>query len=115
MELTLEVQRQDDKPILYCHGHVICGDEAEALQAAIAKLLAVAEHVMVDLQDVRKMDCAGLGVIVTCLDLARQRGKALELRSVPKHIRQMIRVTGLQGYLNVADQPYSPSVGAFAA
>ena len=115
MELILDVQGRADKPILHCRGNIICGHEAEALQAAISRLLTVAEHVTLDLRDVRKMDCAGLGAIVAGSSLARQRGKTLELRSVPSQIRQMIRATGLLGYLNETEQPFSPSVGAFAA
>ena len=105
MELTLEVQCRDDKPILACQGHLICGDEAEALLAAVVRLLATSEQITLDLRELRKMDCAGLGAIVASLNVARQRGRSLELCAVPPRIRKMIDLAGLHGVLCFSEQP----------
>src|SRR5512140_2936928 len=105
VELTLEVQCRDDRPILACQGHLICGDEAEALLAAVARLLSTSEQITLDLRDLSKMDCAGLGAIVASLNAARQRGRTLELCAVPPRIRRMINLAGLQGVLCFAERP----------
>jgi anti-anti-sigma factor len=113
VELMLQVKFNEDKPVLTCHGHLICGQEAEALQAALGRLLIVARGVTLDLGDIRKIDCAGLGVIAEALRVARLSGKSLELRSVPPNVRQLMEVTGLSAVLcKQSDQTY---VGASAA
>lgn len=105
MELTLEVQCRGDKPILACHGHLICGDEAEALLAAVVRLLATSEQITLDLHELRKMDCAGLGAIVAALNVARQSGRTIELCAVPPRIRKMIDLAGLRGVLCSSEHP----------
>jgi anti-anti-sigma factor len=102
VELTLEVQCRDEKPILHCQGHLICGHESEALLAAIARLLANSEQVVIDLENVRKVDCAGIGVLAAAVSVAHQHGKIIELCSVPEKVRCMMQMTGLQNVLNVA-------------
>jgi len=72
-------------------------------------------HITLDLHNVRKMDCAGLGAIVACMTLARQQGKTFDLCFVPSHISNMIRVTGLYRVLHVAEQKSASSVGVCAA
>jgi anti-sigma B factor antagonist len=105
VELTLEVQCRDDKPILSCQGHLICGDEADALLAAISRLLATSEQITLDLRDLRKMDCAGLGAIVAAVNVAHQRGRSVELCAVPPRIRRMINLAGLEGIFCVSERP----------
>ncbi len=105
MELTLEVECRGDKRVLNCRGHLICGDEAEALLAAVARLLASSDSVTLDLRELRKMDCAGLGAVVASLSVARQWGRKLELCAVPPRIRRMIDVTGLQEVLCFSERP----------
>ena len=114
MELTLEVQRTDEKPVLFCHGHLICGHEAEALMAAVARLLSTSQHLILDLRDVRKIDCGGIGALAAVVCVARQNGKSLELRSIPRKVRFMMQMTGLQEILNIAESPRT-SAGVVAA
>ena len=95
----LQVESHDNQTVLHCHGHLICGNEAEALQAALIRLLTVTDSVTIDLRHVRKMDCAGLGIIVRAMRDAAQNGKTVQLRSVPRHVRSLIELTGLQRIL----------------
>ena len=114
VELTLEVQHRDEKPTLYCHGHLICGHEAEALLAAVARLLSNSQHVIVDLKDVRKIDCGGIGALAAAVCVARQHGKSLELSSIPRKVRLMMQMTGLYGVLTMAE-PSRKTAGVVAA
>ena len=109
----LQVESHDNQPVLNCHGHLICGEEAEAMQVALVRLLSVADSVTIDLGDIRKMDCAGLGVIVGAMRAASQHGKTIQLRSVPRHIRYMFELTGLERILQ--QNPKTMLVGASAA
>jgi anti-anti-sigma factor len=115
VELIFEVQGRNEKLILSCRGQLVCGNEADALQITFCRLLASTRHITLDLHNVRKMDCAGLGAIVACMTLARQQGKTFDLCFVPSHISNMIRVTGLYRVLHVAEQKSASSVGVCAA
>jgi anti-anti-sigma factor len=96
VELTLQVQYHDQTPQLTCHGHLVAGKEAEALLAALGHLLSSdLTRVIVNLQHVRKMDCAGLGVLADAARRARQMGKSLELTAVPAHVRRLLQITQL--------------------
>lgn len=104
VELTLEVQCRDNKPILHCKGHLIYGDEAEALLAAVARLTSSAEHITVSLRGLRKMDCAGLGALVAARNVARERGRSMGLCAVPTKVQRMISLTGLEEVLCYAEE-----------
>ncbi len=97
----LQVQSLDHTLQLACHGNVVCGEESEALQAALAHLLADQGHdrIAVNLQHVRKMDCAGLGILASAALRARQLGKSLELIAVPAAVQSMLRMTRLDSVL----------------
>lgn len=115
MELIFEVQGRNEKLILSCRGQLVCGHEADALQVTFCRLLASTRHITLDLHNVRKMDCAGLGAIVACMTLARQQGKAFDLCFVPPNISDMIRVTGLHHVLHIAERTNATTVGVCAA
>ncbi len=107
MELTLEVLNHDGTTQIVCHGNVVAGAEAESLRAAIDHILASnVERVALNLQHVRKMDCAGLGVLADAARRARQMRKAIELKSVPQRIQRILKVTRLDLALAV----YGPSL-----
>ena len=109
----LQVERHDNKTILNCHGNLICGDEAEAMQAVIRRLITVTDKITIDLKGIRKMDCAGLGIIVEAMRAASQQGKVIQLRSVPRRIRSMFELTGLERILQ--QEKKALLVGASAA
>ena len=112
MELTLEVQSRDEKPVLFCHGHLICGHESEALLAAVVRLLSTSQRVILDLRDVRKIDCGGIGALAAAVSVAHRYGKSIELSSVPRKVRFMMQITGLHRVLKVAE---SSTAGVVAA
>lgn len=98
MELTLQVQSHEGTLRLSCHGNAICGEESEALQAALVHLLAAEgrDRLVVDLQHLRKLDCAALGVLADAALRARQIGKSLELANVPAAVQALLRTTRLE-------------------
>jgi anti-anti-sigma factor len=99
VELIFEVQGRNEKLILSCRGQLVCGHEADALQVTFCRLLASTRHITLDLHNVRKMDCAGLGAIVACMTLARQQGKTFDLCFVPAHFEHD------QSYRSVSRSP----------
>jgi anti-anti-sigma factor len=91
----LQVQSHRGGIALICHGHVIYGDETEALRAALGRLLLVGDRVIVNLQYVRKMDCSGLGALADAARRACLSGRSVELCSVPSNVKRMLMITRL--------------------
>lgn len=57
--------------------------------------------VTVDLEEVRRVDSAGLALLVEWVRLAQTRGSSLKLMNVPEQLRSLIRVHGLSDALGV--------------
>ncbi len=104
MELMLHVRNQGDTPVLTCRGSIIRGNESEALHAALSQLLGAADRVIVNLQQVHKIDCAGLGVIAALAGQAETGRKSLELCAVSEPVRALLRLTCLDRVLKVHEQ-----------
>jgi anti-anti-sigma factor len=116
VELMLQVQSYPDAIALVCHGNVIYGDETEALRAALGRLLVVGDRVIVNLQYVRKIDCAGLGALADAARRAALQNRSLELCSVPARVKTMLRITGLHLVIPMHEnQPWPEICRACAA
>jgi len=113
VELVLQVESHHHKVALICSGKLVAGDEAEALQAALSRLLEASEGVTLNLGSVYKIDCAGLGVIADAARRARLAGRSFELCAVPDAVWRMLRLTGLHQALTI--QGVQPSAASFAA
>ena len=101
----LQVNVSDGALELSCHGNLVCGQEAEAFQAAINRLLSSSngEPIFICLSQVRKIDCAGLGVIAEAARHALDEGRILQLKSVSPAISRMLRFTRLDSILQVVE------------
>ncbi len=93
----LQVHRREDVLLLSCLGNIINGEESEALHAALIHLLGTrdSERVVVDLRGVRKVDCAGLGVLADGARRALKAGKSLQLANIPRGVFHLLQLTRL--------------------
>ncbi len=101
MDLMLHVGHQGETLVLSGQGQIIRGPEAEALQAVLLHMLASHNQVVLDFSSIRRMDCAGLGILADACARAREQGKSIELCGVCRLIREMIQCTGLDKVINI--------------
>lgn len=76
-------------------------DSAPRLRRALRRAAPEAtSELVVDLSGVTFMDCSGLGEL---LDARAHLGGGLHLRGVPQRVRDLLRLAGLDGVFDIAD------------
>lgn len=74
-----------------------------ALMAESASLFSAGGDVTLVLDQVERIDSAGLALMVSLLRQARERGQALDLQSVPEQMLGLARVGGVDHILTLSD------------
>ncbi len=85
--------------MLSCHGRIVLGLEAETLRC-----IATARpehHVIVDLQDVYRLDACGLGLLVDLHCWAQQRTGELHIINPTLEVRRLFALTNLERVLEI--------------
>ena len=80
--------------VLKCAGRMVLGTNLTALRDHV---VAVPDtRVLIDLGDVSIVDSAGLGELVGCAAVVRNRGGVLKLLRMPKRIGELVRMARLE-------------------
>ncbi len=87
-----EIRRAQD-------GSVVLSGRLDAVQAPQVRevLEGVEESVVVDLGELQYVSSAGLGILIATQRRLADRGARLTLRSPTPHVRELLRITGLDG------------------
>jgi len=120
MSLFLEVSVVDPEvATIACYGQIVAGDEAFELRAELRSLLDQHAHLIVDLEHVEKMDCAGLGSIANAAAQAIASRRRLEVRGSHGVTEKMLELARLNDAVGLTDPELSeaaqiPYAGPFA-
>jgi len=110
MPFSVHSEEDDQCCRLFASGDV---DIAVADQFAEAGMTAVqqmrADSLSIDLAGVTFMDSTGLSALVTIRNESVRLGKELTLCNVPKQVRQILTITGLDSVLTLVEQPATGS------
>jgi anti-anti-sigma factor len=99
MDLVLEVRTGRERVTMACHGKLIGGKEAEAFRRSAMLMISSFDKLIINLAGVRMVDCGGLGSLASVLELAVNRGKQVKITHASPMIREMLRVTKLEQFL----------------
>ena len=98
MALQYRIRKnQAEGAILYLSGRLVAGGGALQLRGLSRQL--VNQHLEVDLSEVSAIDAAGLGALVFLYNQVKSCGGKLSLVNVPGRVCQLLRLTGLAGFL----------------
>ena len=89
MELSIEVKRRKDATILTCRGMIVHGQASDYLFAVVTR--PDRRDVVLDMQEVTKVDEAGIFVIVLCYELLTASKRRLFLRNASAAILEGLR------------------------
>lgn len=92
--LTLETRPWEDATIVQCKGRLTT-EHSEAMKNHVRNLLPATRRIIIDLQEVTRMDSSGLGVIVGLYISAKKCGCELVLINYNKSIRDLLGLTNL--------------------
>ena len=104
MNLAVEVRATGSSAIVMCTGDVLLGQGAEILRTTLYGLLHRYDRVTLNLQEVRRLDCAGLGAIASAAGIALRSNKALGVCGAFGLVDQVLTLTRL----NTIFQTYDP-------
>ena len=95
MKLSTEIEVHEDVTVVYCHGRIAYRDEAATLSRTVEQLLPHAQQIVLDLRDIEMVDSAGLGSLLTALQLAKASGSNLRLASPNRRTLSLFQLTNL--------------------
>jgi anti-sigma B factor antagonist len=96
VELNLQVQRENEIPVLQCRGRIVYRDEASALTEHAYDLLSKHQRLLIDLNGVENIDSGGLGALVMLQMWARQGAGDLKFCHASGRVHQLFELTNLR-------------------
>jgi anti-sigma B factor antagonist len=91
--LSLRIQKLGDAIIVHCTGRIALRS-ADVLRAAVLRQSRVRTLVL-DMADVIAVDAAGLGILVSLRDWAKETRTDLKLMNLPPRVEQLLELTNL--------------------
>jgi anti-sigma B factor antagonist len=96
MEAAMRIRMYDETALLAPSGWIMGGDETDALNAAIERLLDSGNRRLVlDLRDVSMMNSTALGVLTAARAAYQARGGQIVLCNVDARINHILLITKL--------------------
>ncbi|HXU21750.1 MAG TPA: STAS domain-containing protein [Verrucomicrobiae bacterium] len=92
--LTLETRPWDGAMIVQCKGRLTV-EHSEALKNHVRSLLPATRRIIIDLQEITRMDSSGLGAIVGLYISAKKCGCEMILINYNKSIKNLLGLTNL--------------------
>lgn len=100
--LHVSVEDLGENVILHCAGRIVRGDETGILCAALRQR---GRNIMVDLSEVKAIDAAGVGALISL----RAAGIYLQLLNPTKAVREVLRITKLDTVFEISSAPQMAS------
>jgi anti-sigma B factor antagonist len=99
--LTIEVRQEQDYAIVTAGGEIDISTVIR-LRERVFEMAASGHPLVVDLKQVSFIDSVGLAVLVGTANRAAAHGGSLRVACAPPKIRQLLRLTGLDGRIPLA-------------
>ena len=87
--LRLEIDRNAKPIVVRCHGKLVAG-VGDVLYSQVRPLLPHHKRIILDLNDLTRMDSMGLGPLARLYVSARREGCDLELMNLSKQIHMLL-------------------------
>jgi anti-sigma B factor antagonist len=99
--LTIEVRHEQDYAVVTAAGEIDISTVIR-LRERLFEMAASGHPLVVDLKQVSFIDSVGLAVLVGTANRAAAHGGSLRVACAPPKIRQLLRLTGLDGRIPLA-------------
>lgn len=94
--LSVTVEEFEQVAILHCSGRIVRGNETAILCAAVRRH---GRDIILDLANVDALDAAGIGAFISL----QAAGIYLTLKDPNVHVREVLRITGLESVFEIRD------------
>jgi anti-sigma B factor antagonist len=103
--LQIDVRHERDRVVVSLQGELDLLT-APVLQAAVESAeIDGSEMLVLDLQDIRFIDSAGLRVILVAHERSQQRGQAFALSRGSAQVDRLLSIAGLDEHLRIIESP----------
>lgn len=103
MELRLDRHDRENIAVLECKGRLTTGVSSLIFCEALQDALRAHRSVLLDLSGVVEIDCGALGVLASCLNMARDQGRAVRCCGASKVVREVLEITQLGRFMRFYD------------
>lgn len=90
------VAKQAEVAVIRLEGNIRMGEKVDRLRSDVEENLAKGNvRIVIDMSRVSAVDSSGIGVLVRCLTLAKQKGGLVKLSAIPEKASQSMQTTGI--------------------
>jgi|SRR5580693_2090459 anti-sigma B factor antagonist len=95
--MALKVTNNDIDGVIVVHlsGTLFFNEESISLRVHVKDLLEKSRRIVLDLENVTRIDSSGLGILVALCVSARKVGGDIKLANLGQHINEALRITRL--------------------
>jgi anti-sigma B factor antagonist len=95
MALNITNSKIDGVIVIHLSGTIFFGQESTSLRIHVKDLLDNFRQIVLDLENVTRIDSGGLGTLVALYVSARKIGGDIKLANVSNHIKEALQITRL--------------------
>ena len=104
MALKMTSREVDDVTVVTLDGRIVLGDESNALRVKLKSLIAEGKkQIVLNMDNIKYIDSAGLGILVAAHCSAKTRGASLRLCLLGSKFQEVLQITKLVTVFEVRD------------
>jgi anti-sigma B factor antagonist len=85
-------------------GELRLGEGTDVVRSVVRELVGQGyRNILLNLRDVRHIDSAGVGELMSCYTSVRNQGGQLKLMNLSKHVHNLLQITKLYTIFDVAE------------
>lgn len=113
MGIKTSTRQINDVVIVDTIGELRLGEGTDVMRNLVRDLTAQGyKHILLNLRDVRHIDSAGVGELMSCYTSVRNQGGQLKLMNLSKNVHNLLQITKLYTIFEVVDDE-SAAVASF--
>ena len=106
--MNIETRNVNGVTVLDLHGKITIGQETQALRAKVGEVLGSGgKNILLNLGDVRSVDSAGTGELVSSYTSVTNHGGQLKLFNLTKRLKELLVITKLVTVFDTYDNEAS--------
>lgn len=104
MSIKTSTRLVDNVLIVDTIGELRLGEGTDVVRNVVRDMLGQGyKKILLNLRDVRHIDSAGVGELMSCFTSVRNQGGELKLMNLSKHVHNLLQITKLYTIFDVAE------------
>ena len=95
MALSITTNKTDGVIVVRLGGAIYFGEESSSLRIRVKTLLEKSSQIVLDLENITRIDSGGLGTLVALYTSARKMGGDIKLANLGNHVKEVLQITRL--------------------